>query len=272
MENFPSFNGNSTDLSEKSFAQKYMEALHQKYPQLEIDLVDDRTINVKHGSLDVNVFLGNAYREYQSSPKSIQEIFDRYILSLKEVLYPDDEINIANIVPIIKSVDSFEKVVAVDKSGTIMPIEDVTEKYNDQLIIVYAIDSENSIKYLQKNDLKKISVNMDELKNIAIKNLANTLTNIEWRGGNGVYMIIAGGNYEASLILMPEIINKNNFDVAGDLVIAVPNRDMLLITGSEDAIGLDKIKTIASKTFATGNYNISPYLYKWNGNIFVKFD
>jgi uncharacterized protein YtpQ (UPF0354 family) len=59
---------------------------------------------------------------------------------------------------------------------------------------------------------------------------------------------------------------------SGDFVMAIPNRDLLLITGSNDVAGLAKLKEIAKKSFQTGTYPISEYLFKWNGKKFEKYN
>ena len=45
---------------------------------------------------------------------------------------------------------------------------------------------------------------------------------------NGVWMVNAGGNFEASLLLDEEIWNNHRFRMAGGPVAAVPERDILL--------------------------------------------
>ncbi|MEO7044426.1 MAG: DUF1444 family protein, partial [Ferruginibacter sp.] len=177
------------------------------------------------------------------------------------------------IVPIIKPVEYLGEIRNVAKKmGGGKNVEGVYEKYNDQLIIVYAEDRKNSIRYLTHEDVKTLAINEDSITTIAIDNLDKLLTSIQRKGGDGVFMLTAGGDYEASIILLSDVLNKESLPVNGDFVIAIPNRDMLLITGSNDKAGISKIKEVAAKSFATGDHNVSEYLYKWNGNKFEKFE
>lgn len=57
-------------------------------------------------------------------------------------------------------------------------------------------------------------------------------------------MLVADGTYEASLILFDGIWTKEQFPVKGDIVIYVPSRDLVLITGSEDKANLAKVHDI----------------------------
>ena len=84
-------------------------------------------------------------------------------------------------------------------------------------------------------------------------------------------MVAAGGAYEASLLLLNSVWSRKNFPVKGDIVVAIPNRDILLITGSDDKVNLDWMKTRAQESYDSGAYQISPSLFKWNGKKFLKF-
>jgi uncharacterized protein YtpQ (UPF0354 family) len=51
-------------------------------------------------------------------------------------------------------------------------------------------------------------------------------------------MITAGGDYEASLLLFDDIWSGGQIKVEGDIVVAVPAKNVLLITGSQNRKGL----------------------------------
>lgn len=259
-------------LKETDFTQQYLNSLKTKFPEVEFSINDDSTIQSKFQENKIRISVDNAYREYQLEQGSLQQILNKYILVASELFYPKDKIEITRIVPIIKPISFLDDIKNEAKIiGATKDVEGVYKKYNDQLIIVYAEDTKNSIKYLTHDDLKDLQINSDSLQTIAVRNLDRLLTSIQKKGNNGVYMIVAGGDYEASIILLSDILNKNNFEVKGDLVIAIPNRDMLLVTGSNDEEGIQKIIGLATKTYQTGNYPVSQYLYKWTGNKFEMF-
>jgi uncharacterized protein YtpQ (UPF0354 family) len=127
--------------------------------------------------------------------------------------------------------------------GVTKYFDGVYEKYNDHLIIVYAEDADNHFKYLTQDDLNSLSLHSISLRELAIKNLDQLLTSIKRKEDNGLYMIVAGGNYEASIILLTNFLTKENFPVDGDIVIAILNRDMLLITGSNNKSEYQRLKS-----------------------------
>jgi uncharacterized protein YtpQ (UPF0354 family) len=185
-----------------------------------------------------------------------------YISASGEIFSKREKINTAGIVPIIKPASCLEQVAPMA----------VYEKYNNELLITYAEDTGNSIRYLTQQDIDLLALDLDLLRSIAVNNLNSLLTDIKLHGDGSVYMLTAGGDYETSLILLSYLFTKQNMPVDGDFVIAIPNCDLLLITGSNNKAGIHKIKEIAARAFLTGSCQVSEYLYKWNGDKFEKFE
>lgn len=260
-------------MSIKEFTKLYFDALLLLFSNAEFIIINDNTIEGKLNKKNIRIVTDNAYKEYQANPNSIEVILNKYVSVGNKLFDTRTTINTNKIVPIIKPVEYLEETrIEAKKMGVTKDTDGVYEKYNDQLIIVYAEDTDNDIKYLTQDDLKSLSLKFSSLKALAIKNLDELLTSIKRKDGGGFYMLVAGGNYEASIILLDNFLTKENFPVDGDIVVAIPNRDMLLITGSNNKAGVSKIKELADNTFNTGNYKLSNYLYKWNGNIFEKYN
>lgn len=191
-----------------------------------------------------------------------------YINASGEIFSQREKINTARIVPLIKPTAYLKQVkLMAAKTGS----EAVCEKYNNELLITYAEDTPNGIRYLTRYDIDSLGVNMELLRSIAVKNLDDLLTNVNLHGDSSAYMLTAGGDYETSLILLDYLFTKQNMPVDGDFVIAIPNSDLLLITGSNNKAGIQKIKEISSRAFFTGNCQVSEYLYIWCGHKFEKF-
>ncbi len=257
-------------MTEKEFAKVYLDSLSKKYSDVKFELSPDLTITSKKGDLDYKHYIDNAYTAYKADPDSIKSIISRYVASTTDLYVDKGKINMANIVPVIKPIEYLDEINSLNKDGKAFPM--ITEKYNDQLIIAYAEDSKNSIKYLTEDDFKTLSIPRDSLKAIALRNFDKIIPNIQRQGDNGLYMVTAGGDYEASLILLSSIWTKENFPVDGNFIIAIPNRDLLMVTGSNNKNGIGKIKEIAADSYKTGNYQVSEYLYKWTGKKFERFD
>jgi uncharacterized protein YtpQ (UPF0354 family) len=257
-------------MTEKEFARVYLDALSKKYPSVKFQLNTDLTITSKKGDLDYKHYIDNAFIAYKAEPDSINDIINRYVASTTDLYEGRKTVNIENVVPVIKPIEYLDEINSLNKDGKSFLM--ITEKYNDQLIIAYVEDSKNSIKYLTEDDFKALSISVDTLNSIALRNFDRIIPNIQRQGNNGLFMVTAGGDYEASLILLSSIWTKENFPVDGEFIIAIPNRDMLMVTGSKNKTGIAKIKEIVADSYSTGNYQISDRLYKWTGKRFEIYE
>jgi uncharacterized protein YtpQ (UPF0354 family) len=191
-----------------------------------------------------------------------------YITSLRSAFAQADEPTANNIVPVIKP-HSYLNMTTHEGGPKVNP--GVYEIYNDELVILYAMDLPNNVRGLSESDLTTLGITKESLLEIAVNNLVKMLPEVQVKGGNGLFMVMAGGNYESSLILHLDLIHEDNFKVNGDLVIAIPNRDILLVTGSNDTQNIAKVAAIANKMFTENNYPISPSLFKLINNKWQKW-
>lgn len=258
-------------LSATEFANKYLLALKKNNPAVDYSLTPDLSVNAKYNGSDYTHFPDNAYREYLKEPDSIDQVLAKFTQTANEVYKKSKGINIKNIIPVIKSadfIDEVKKLVGVTDSTKSLPI---FEKYNDELLIVYAEDNEKSIRYFTQNEFNKLHISRDSLAVVALDNLDRILAKAERTGNNGRYMVTAGGTYESSMLLLNSFWSNKNFPVKGDIVVTIPNRDVLLITGCKDKPNLDWIRVRAQESYDSGSYQISSSLFRWNGKKFSKF-
>ena len=265
-------------ISLKEFTQKYKDSLSARYPNIQFRMIDDTTIISNGPDNDWHIYSYNAYLTYLNDITLLSEILSTYTSGMGESFNTgstSSKIDRSKIFPIIKPVSYLDEVLHEGRKLNSKPGNDtldlVYEVYNQQLLIIYVVDQKNSMKFIKHKDLLDISLSKDSLNLIAVQNLNRSMVNIQGKGGNGIYMITAGGNYEASLILLKDIFVKNNFPVKGDFIIAIPNRDLLFITGSADGEGIKKLKDLISKSYTTEDHPISDDLFRWNGDRFEKY-
>ena len=145
----------------------------------------------------------------------------------------------------------------------------VYEDYNEALIIVYAEDKERSISYFGEKAFDKLGISRDELREMSIENLQNILPEVNRNGSEGTYMLTAGGDYEASLILLQGIWDKASIPVEGKFVIGIPNRDVLFVTGSSNAEMVAEIQKYSKESYQTGSFSLTDKLFIWDGEKFA---
>ncbi len=101
------------------------------------------------------------------------------------------------------------------------------EELNDELVVVYAEDTDNSTRYLSSVEI--VGVERRKLRSLAVDNLMRLMPRIEMRQlAEGAFMITSHADYGASLILVDSIWSGDQIKVNGDIVVAVPAKDVIL--------------------------------------------
>jgi len=236
-------------------------------PPFEIKLADEL-------GKESSCYTDNAYGLYLISPEQKSETIQKFTGSFLETQVSNREpIDPKRIVPVLKGKGWGEKV----NQGLAMrdakkSIEYVSESYNDELDIVYAEDNPKSVRYLSGSDLEKIHLQKSELLRLACANLKQILPTPEIEQRHGTFRLMAGGDYDASLLLLEDVWRNDRIQVAGEMVVAVPARDMLLIVGSQDSLGLNQLKQTAKRIFAQAPYGLTARLFVYRDNTFVPYD
>lgn len=252
---------NQNILTEIQFSEYFFEKLKNKVHDISLEKIENLEIYTKYKNDEKFIhFLGNAYSEYCVNNEELSEIIERYLEGSKTLYLEKKSIDVNRIVPIIKDkrfvLEMQNLMGSFDKNH-------LYEKYNSELFIFYAEDLENSISYLMRKDLNTISLDFNELRKLSIKNLNSLIENIERNGNEDIFMLIAGGNYESSLILL-DIWNPENFPVNGNLIVGIPSRDLLFITGENQVDDIKELKLRIQEINETGNHVVSNKLFRLN--------
>lgn len=264
---------NQDHLTEKQFTEKYYKKAIELNPDIDYKIIYNLHLTSTYDENNYQHFLNNAYSEYKLEPSDLDSVIIKYINASEDLYKSTDSINISRIVPVIKDknyITDIEK--SLSEKGDVESNTDlVFEKYNEELIVVFAEDQEKSIKYFSIEDLIKTGFPRDNLLEKSVSNLKQILPEIQSVGDSGLFGLLAGGVYESSLILFESIWNKDNFDVKGDIVIAIPTRDLLFVTGSQDFNGLDNVRENIKESFEIGSYFLTTELFIWTGKKFEIF-
>ncbi len=212
-----------------------------------------------------SVYLENAYQQYRDDPGRRDEIAERYIESFRAVLnWEGKAVDPDRIVPVIKSRGWLDEIrEGLEQRGEAadgMP-EYVSDPYNSELAIFYAEDSELNIRYLTGETFGELGIDRERLRELAVTNLQRLIPEVEVAGGEGIYLLSAGGDYEASLILVDAIWDREALPVSGEFVVAVPSRDLLLVTGTGNGEAIERLRTLANEGAARLSYRLSPVLF-----------
>ncbi len=258
-------------LNKEEFGKVYFKKVQEKNPNVKLASQNglELELELEFGEDDVMMnYLDNAFAEYEHSPEHLTEVLDKYVDALLGMINErEEDLHIEHIIPVVRSVVFFNS-----NKDLIPNFEEVSfyEKVNNQLYMFYVLDLPSSMRYIDKTDFESFAMSKDVFFDKAVENL-NKLGSLQRQGEDGLYMLDFDGNFESSFLLL-DIWNKENFDVKGDIVIAVPSRDVLLVTGSEDNENLIKMKEMAIDIVQSGDHIITDNLFIYKNGNFELFD
>jgi uncharacterized protein YtpQ (UPF0354 family) len=247
----------------RAYTEQVAQGLRAKLPQLTITVTDDFTLSLKPANEPAtSLSTRNLYNDYKSDPAILGKIVDLYANSLTEK--PSGKLDRARIIPVIKDRPWLES------TQRFIGHELLAESFNNELVVVYAEDSDKRTRYLQSSE--NAGVDRKDLRKLAVANLEKLLPKIEMADIDGLVTVFsAGGDYEASLLLFDHIWNSGQVKVKGDIVVAVPAKDTLLVTGSQNRKGLAGMRKLVAKLIAEDRYRLTDTLFVYRNGRFVKF-
>lgn len=258
--------GDKKVLDQNEFTDYCLEQLKEKFPK---DKFKQNGVLSIESSGKV-FYLDNVYANYQGHPDSIEIILKNYFDSSMEIDQMDSTLSVSRIVPVIKPQAYLNSLGTMRNEKGEAP-KMVYEVYNEDLVILYGENFEKGIRYISDKMLERSGIPKDSLRDIGMRNLKKMIPTLQIRADSaGSCSLEAGGIFESSMILSKTLWTENEFPVQGDLVVAIPARSLLFISGSREKAGLQKISTYAKEAFSSESYPISDQLYKWNGEKFVR--
>ncbi len=256
------------------YTKEYASLLQKEMPNSKVIVKAEVTLAIidKSGK-ETMAFLDNSYKEYVTTPKDKKQIMAKFIEAFIEPRLQNKVIDTSRITPIIKDRAWLAEIkMAMKARGAKELADHVFEEFNAELVILYAEDSPKNLRYFTTKDLELVNLKVADLKSLAIRNLSKIVPKIEIQSGNGFYIVTAGGNYEASLILFESLWDGVQIKVDGDYVIAIPSRDMLLVTGTKNKEGIKKISELAINIVAEDSYHLTSDLFVRREGKFIKYE
>ena len=259
-------------LSKQAFTEKVAQELAAKFPDAKFSVTGELTITrTEADGNNAEVSLDNLYRDYNTAPGELAALLRDFAAAIGEKCSADcgGKVDRTRIMPLIKDRAWIEDNRRNLKSKQ-PDLDFVFEDFNDELVIVYVRDAERRVRFLMSNE--DLGVERSALRQLAVENLRRLRPKIEMHGdGDKLAMFDVGGTYEASLLLFDSIWTDGQVKVKGDIVVAVPTRDALLVTGSKNRKGLSVMRELAAKFAAEGSNPISDKLFVYRDGQFKKF-
>ena len=204
------------------------------------------------------IYVENTWRQFKNMPDARVEAVERLLRVFTSSVDQQNQLpELTSIVPMIKDIEYFNESLKNNSRKQPSDAPFVSEHFVGDLWIVYAIDSEAAILTLMKTQLEQLKLEFSQLKPLAVENLKRILPPVEQYGEGPVFMLTAGGDYVASLLLLDEIWQQCKESVEGDIVAAVPSRDVLMFTGSNSQEGILALRKAVDNLSQNSAYLIS---------------
>src|SRR5699024_10999518 len=164
------------------------------------------------------------------------------------------------IYPVIRATSFPEKT----KSG--IPL--VGREHTAEIGIYYALDLGKSYRLIDEPMLEKEGWTKNRIHEIGGFNVRSLTTEykLDQVAGNDFYFVAKQDGYDASRILNEAFLEEMKANAKGELAVAVPHQDVLIVADIQNKTGYDILAQMTMKFFADGRIPITslPFIYEEN--------
>src|SRR5699024_8258555 len=211
---------------------------------------EDETLRISRvdNGKGVTVKLSTIVAKYKEQKENIVDEIVYYVEEAIEQMKEESisNVNSAQIMPVLRS-PSFDK---KDKNGN----DFVIEKHTAETNIYYAVDLGKSYRLMDETMLETMKLSKQQLKEMALFNvrkLENKYTTDEVKG-NIFYFVNSNDGYDASRILNTTFLNEIQEQCEGEMLVAVPHQDVLIIADIRNKTGYDVMAHLTMEFFTKG--------------------
>ncbi|TLM73372.1 DUF1444 family protein [Microbulbifer harenosus] len=144
--------------------------------------------------------------------------------------------------------------------------------YSDDFSVFFLCDCGDHYAVMQEKHFKESSFSADELLAIGIGNLRAVADEIKINQNEGLLYFSGSGDFEASLLLVPEIWSDWLAEYCPNgYVAAIPARDILVVSDKHNESGIEKLISIIERIWPDGDHLLSNSLYHQSGQKWVPY-
>lgn len=243
---------------------KLKKALEQRLSNIEREITFDReaeTLRVKdiQTGKGVTLSLGGLSAKWEKEKEELLETLVYYVEEGLKAAHVsvDDEI-LSRIYPVIRSA-SFP---AETPEGEQLFYQEHTAETR----IYYALDLGNTYKLLTNHKIKELKVDLSQVTNAARFNVKRLSTDFKQDqvAGNTFFFLNHNDGYDASRILNIGFLEEMKKQISGEMAVAVPHQDVLIIADIQNKQGYDILAQMAMQFFMNGRVPVTalPFIYE----------
>jgi len=242
----------------KITSQKMVEFIKEKLKNEDFSYHFDRkkdTLRIEDQKVNkgVTISLPSIIAKYQEKKDEALNEFVYYIAESFQAMKEDQQLSgkEKNIFPVIRST-SFP-----DKTSDEVPL--IYDEHTAETRIYYALDLGKTYRLIDQNLMDKEKWSKQQIKEMAHFNLRSlkTVVKKDHVAGNDFYFIRANDGYDASRILNESLLHEFEQKIQGDMVVAVPHQDVLIIADIQNETGYDVMAQLTMSFFSNGRVPIT---------------
>jgi uncharacterized protein YtpQ (UPF0354 family) len=139
------------------------------------------------------------------------------------------------------------------------------DEFTEGIAIGYSFGPPYGERLVSWTDLDRLGSTRRSVRRIAMDNLDHALVRLRIHGQPPALMLSFDG-LESSALLVDEFWDDLQRSVPGELIVGVPARDVVIVTGSESRPGLAKARRAVDRVFFAGDEHLlSRDLLVWRG-------
>jgi uncharacterized protein YtpQ (UPF0354 family) len=266
-------NGATQAMNAEQFAA-YMEKRLALYDEIEVIDRAGMELRLRANGADVTADLSNFYAAYARNPAQLDAVvqtFVRVMLGIQPDRSASDYAALAGrLYPMLKPLEMLAEVRERN-----LPMLAYREFLAD-LIIAYVIDEERSVSYINEEHLERWDVDVQDVHERAIENLRRrTEEDVRYtvvgESEQRLFIFNSGDGYDATRLLLSDVLSGWAREVPGNLVIGVPNRDFLIAFSDANPEILRAVAAQVQADAAQREYALTEQLFMLAGDVVKEY-
>jgi uncharacterized protein YtpQ (UPF0354 family) len=131
----------------------------------------------------------------------------------------------------------------------------ISEHLVGDLHIFYVFDLPSLFWFVSQGERESLGLNASDLRTLSVRNLVKRRGRPEIRQSDTGAMLILDGDLEASLLLVDHLWAQLAPQLPGDLIAAVPSRDVLAVSGTGVTGGVALLRRAVERVWADPSTN-----------------
>ncbi|MGQ9548627.1 MAG: DUF5688 family protein [Roseiflexus sp.] len=240
-------NGDTPLMNADQFAAYVVRRLSLHDDVIEVHERRDDKLFLRVKGNDVTISLERFYRAYVAHPDQLDAVVQTIVSAATHDLPARDQSDFASlrerIFPMLKSINLL---VFVRERNLPMLIY---RPFLADLIITYVVDEARSVAYINEQHLERWGVGEREIHELALRNLRRRTDEhapytMIGEGEQRIFIFNSNDGYDATRLLLTDILAAWARQVSGHLVIGIPNRDFLIALGDANP---DILRSVAAQ-------------------------